>query len=274
MYCVLEKQLFVSHQKVAHIVVAYLFLGGAFEYIAFSKVGAAKNVGFIRLNRPKALNALCAGLIMEVSQAMNLCEADDVIKAVVLTGDDNAFAAGADIKGMVGQQYSQVYRTNFLSDWDRVALSRKPIIAAVCGYALGGGCELAMMCDIIYASTIPGAGGTQRLIRAIGKSRAMELILTGDTFSAEEAAAAGLVSRIFPTADVVPKAIELGEKIGKYSSLATQAAKEAVNAAFNMTLNEGLRFEKRLFHASFATNDFKEGIKAFVEKRDPKFTDT
>ncbi|KAF7249188.1 hypothetical protein EG68_09672 [Paragonimus skrjabini miyazakii] len=223
----------------------------------------------------------------EVSMAINLCEADDSIKTVVLTGNDNAFAAGADIKEMMGRQYSQIYRTNFLSDWDRVALSRKPIIAAVCGYALGGGCELAMMCDIIYASstakfgqpeiklgTIPGAGGTQRLIRAIGKSRAMELVLTGDTFSAEEAAAAGLVSRVFPTADVVPKAIELGEKIGKYSSLATQAAKEAVNASFNMTLNEGLRFEKRLFHASFATNDFKEGIKAFAEKREANFTDT
>ncbi|CAH8647156.1 unnamed protein product [Dicrocoelium dendriticum] len=215
----------------------------AYEFLLVKKTGVQQNVGLIQFNRPRALNALCVELMKEVNEALDVFESDDIVKSIVITGSEKAFAAGADIKEMHGRPYSEVYRTNFLSSWNRVALHRKPIIAAVCGYALGGGCELAMMCDIIYASdtakfgqpeiklgTIPGAGGTQRLIRAIGKSRAMELILTGDTFTAQEAAAAGLVSRVFPAADVLPKAIELGDKIGRFSGLAVQAAKEAINA--------------------------------------------
>ncbi|KAG5454575.1 putative enoyl-CoA hydratase, mitochondrial [Clonorchis sinensis] len=258
-----------------------------YEHILVDKKGAGASVGFIQLNRPKALNALCNGLIRELSEALDNFECDNQVKTVVLTGSNKAFAAGADIKEMCGLTYPHVYGNDLLVDWDRVALTRKPIIAAVCGYALGGGCELAMMCDIIYASdtakfgqpeiklgTIPGAGGTQRLVRAVGKSRAMELILSGDMIDAKEAVAAGLVSRVFPADEVVPKAIELAEKIGRYSGLATKAAKEAINAAYNMTLSEGLRFEKRLFHASFSTNDCKEGMTAFAEKREAKFTDT
>ncbi|THD28128.1 Mitochondrial enoyl-CoA hydratase [Fasciola hepatica] len=258
-----------------------------FEFVLMERKGFGQNVGLIQLNRPKALNALCPGLIRDVSMALDLFDMDDSIKAIIVTGNHRAFAAGADIKQMCGRSYPNVFRNNFLADWERISSTRKPLIAAVCGFALGGGCELAMMCDIIYASetakfgqpeiklgTIPGGGGTQRLVRAVGKSRAMELILTGDMFSAQEAAAAGLVSRLFPHDQVVLKAIELGEKIAQFSGIATQAAKEAVNCAYNMTLTEGIHFEKRLFHGMFATNDCKEGMQAFIEKREAKFTDT
>ncbi|KAA0192559.1 Mitochondrial enoyl-CoA hydratase [Fasciolopsis buskii] len=214
-----------------------------FDFVLTERKGVEHNIGLIRLNRPKALNALCSGLMHDLCTALDQFDADNTIKVIILTGNHRAFAAGADIKEMCGRSYPSVYGNNFLADWERISGVRKPLVAAVCGFALGGGCELAMMCDIIYASetakfgqpeiklgTIPGGGGTQRLIRAMGKSRAMEWILTGDIFSAQEAFAAGLVSRLFPNDLVVPKAIELGEKIAKFSTLATQAAKEAVNS--------------------------------------------
>ncbi|CAL8084051.1 unnamed protein product [Calicophoron daubneyi] len=258
----------------------------SYDFIKTDKRGINRNIGFIQLNRPQALNALCSGLMQEVLDALDTYECDSTIKTIVLTGTEKFFAAGADIKEMCDKPYSEVYQASLLSKWDRVAHIRKPVIAAVCGYALGGGCELAMMCDVIYASdtakfgqpeiklgTIPGAGGTQRLTRAVGKSRAMEIILAGEMFSAQDALAAGLVSRVYPSAEVLPKAIELAEKIGSFSGLAVCAAKEAINAAYNMTLSEGLHFEKRLFHASFATRDCSEGMNAFIQKRKPEFKD-
>ncbi|XP_048258625.1 enoyl-CoA hydratase, mitochondrial-like isoform X3 [Haliotis rufescens] len=195
--------------------------------------------------------------------------------------------AGADIKEMQGQQFAQVFSGNFLSHWTRLSDFTKPVIAAVNGFALGGGCEVAMMCDIIYAGekakfgqpeitlgTIPGAGGTQRLIRAIGKSKAMEMVLTGNMMSAQEAEQAGLVSKVFPPDQLVAEAVKTAEKISGFSKIIVGMCKEAVNAANEMTLREGLHFEKRIFHASFATNDRKEGMSAFVEKRPPNFTDS
>ncbi|KAL3313459.1 TNF receptor-associated factor 4 [Cichlidogyrus casuarinus] len=244
-------------------------------------------VGLIQLNRPKALNALCSQLMYEMGGAIEECDSDNNMKAIVITGNDKVFAAGADIKEMTGKPYHECYLTNFLAHWDSVARAKKPTIAAVNGFALGGGCELAMMCDIIYAGerakfgqpeiklgTIPGAGGTQRLIRAIGKSKAMEMCLTGDMITAKEAEAAGLVAKVYPPEQVVDKALELANKIASFSGLASQACKEAVNSAYNMSLNEGLHFEKRLFHATFATNDCKEGMTAFSAKRPANFTDT
>ncbi|XP_017268268.1 enoyl-CoA hydratase, mitochondrial [Kryptolebias marmoratus] len=260
--------------------------GGQYEYILVEKRGESSNVGFIQLNRPKALNALCDGLMKEVGQALDTFEADAHIRAIVITGSDKAFAAGADIKEMQNRTFQECYGGNFLAHWNRVSTVKKPVIAAVNGFALGGGCELAMMCDIIYAGekaqfgqpeillgTIPGSGGTQRLTRAVGKSLAMEMVLTGDRINAQEAKQSGLVSKIYPVDQLVSEAVKCGEKIAANSKLVTAMAKEAVNAAFELTLAEGNRLEKRLFHATFATDDRKEGMTAFVEKRKASFQD-
>ncbi|XP_077351937.1 enoyl-CoA hydratase, mitochondrial [Festucalex cinctus] len=260
--------------------------GVRYEYIMVEKRGEQKNVGFIQLNRPKALNALCDDLMKEVSQALDTFESDGDVGAIVITGSDRAFAAGADIKEMQNRTFQECYGGNFLAHWNRVSTVKKPVIAAVNGFALGGGCELALMCDIVYAGekaqfgqpeillgTIPGSGGTQRLTRAVGKSLAMEMVLTGDKITAQEAKQSGLVSKICPVDQVVSEAVKCGEKIAANSKLVSAMAKEAVNAAFELTLAEGNRLEKRLFHATFATDDRKEGMTAFVEKRKASFKD-
>ncbi|MCW2245664.1 enoyl-CoA hydratase [Azospirillum fermentarium] len=240
-------------------------------------------VGLITLNRPKALNALSDQLVTELAQALDAFEADDSIGAIVLTGSEKAFAAGADIKEMSGFTYMDVYRQNFITaKWERVAHARKPVIAAVAGYALGGGCELAMMCDFIIAAdnakfgqpeitigTIPGAGGTQRLTRFVGKSKAMDMVLTGRQMDAAEAERSGLVSRVVPVADLVDEALKVAERIAKLSLPIVMMAKESVNAAYETTLAEGIRLERRIFHSTFATEDQKEGMAAFAEKRQP-----
>jgi enoyl-CoA hydratase len=242
-------------------------------------------VGLIQLNRPKALNALNDKLVTELGQALDVFEADDAIGAIVLTGNEKAFAAGADIKEMAGFDFMDVYLADFVTrKWQRTATCRKPVIAAVAGYALGGGCELAMMCDFILAAdtakfgqpeitigTIPGSGGTQRLTRFVGKAKAMEMCLTGRMMNADEAERCGLVSRIVPAAELVEEAVKVAERIAKLSRPVVMMAKEAVNRAFETTLEEGIRFERRLFHATFATEDQKEGMAAFVEKRQPTF---
>nr|QBH73203.1 putative cyclohex-1-ene-1-carboxyl-CoA hydratase [Brunneria borealis] len=261
--------------------------GQHYEYIIAEKKGEKGNVGVITLNRPKALNALCNALMTEVGDAVDKFENDESIGALIITGNEKAFAAGADIKEMQNNTYAQTIKGNFLNHWTRVAECRKPIIAAVNGYALGGGCELAMMCDIIYAGekakfgqpeinigTIPGAGGTQRLPRYIGKSKAMEMVLTGLPITAQEAEKAGLVSKVFPADKLVEEAIKLAEKISSHSQLIVSLCKESLNTAYETTLQEGLHFEKRTFHGTFATNDRKEGMTAFVEKRAPKFTNS
>ncbi|XP_055931740.1 enoyl-CoA hydratase, mitochondrial-like [Argiope bruennichi] len=258
-----------------------------YEFIKVEKTGEKKNIGLITLNRKKALNALCDGLMKEVSNALDDLEADKEIGAIVLTGSERAFAAGADIKEMQNKEFADCFRSKFLSSWDRLARTSKPTIAAVNGYALGGGCEMAMMCDIIYAGegakfgqpeiligTIPGAGGTQRLTKAVGKSRAMEIVLTGEQFSAQDAEKWGLVSKVFPADKVVSEAVKLGEKISQNSKLIVALCKESVNNSFETTLAQGLLSEKRYFHATFATNDRKEGMTAFSEKRKPNFTDS
>jgi enoyl-CoA hydratase len=240
-------------------------------------------VGIIRLDRPKALNALCADLVRELGQALDAFEADPGIGCVVLTGSDKAFAAGADIKEMKDQTYQDVFLKDFITvGWEKVSQVRKPIVAAVAGYALGGGCEMAMMCDFIIAAdtakfgqpeitlgTIPGAGGTQRLPRFVGKSKAMDLVLTGRMMDAAEAERCGLVSRVVPLADLMNDAIATAEKIAGMSLPATMVAKEAVNRAFETTLSEGVRFERRTFHATFAFEDRAEGMAAFADKRKP-----
>ncbi|XP_058907857.1 enoyl-CoA hydratase, mitochondrial [Kogia breviceps] len=258
----------------------------ASEYIITAKKGKNGNVGLVQLNRPKALNALCDGLIVELNQALQAFEEDPAVGAIVLTGGEKAFAAGADIKEMQNLTFQDCYSRKFLSHWDLLSRVKKPVIAAVNGYALGGGCELAMMCDIIYAGekaqfgqpeiligTIPGAGGTQRLTRAVGKSLAMEMVLTGDRISAHDAKQAGLVSKIFPVETLVEEAIKCAEKIASNSKIVTAMAKESVNAAFEMTLTEGIKLEKKLFYSTFATEDRKEGMSAFVEKRKASFKD-
>ncbi|KAL3876364.1 hypothetical protein ACJMK2_034219 [Sinanodonta woodiana] len=260
---------------------------GNYEYIIAEKKGEKNNVGLIKLNRPRALNALCDGLMKDLKNALDAFEADKDVGCIVLTGSEKAFAAGADIKEMSQKEFSEVYGGNFLSHWNSLTQCKKPVIAAVNGYALGGGCELAMMCDIIYAGdkaqfgqpeitlgTIPGAGGTQRLCKAVGKSRAMEMILTGDRMSAQEAQTSGLVSKVFPVNQLVDEAIKSAEKISGFSKLTIAMCKEAVNTAYELSLQEGLHFEKRIFHATFATKDRKEGMTAFLEKRQPNFTDS
>jgi enoyl-CoA hydratase len=242
-------------------------------------------VGIITLNRPQALNALNAALIAELASALDVFESDDAIGAIVLTGNDKAFAAGADVKEMADKTYPQIYLEDFITQgWERVAQCRKPVIAAVAGFALGGGCEIAMMCDIVVAAdtarfgqpeiqlgTIPGAGGTQRLTRLIGKAKAMDLCLTGRMMDATEAERAGLVSRIVPAADLLTEAVKVAERITEMSRPIAMMVKESVNRAYETTLAEGVRFERRMLHATFATEDRKEGMAAFIEKRKPAF---
>jgi enoyl-CoA hydratase len=242
-------------------------------------------VGIVTLHRPQALNALNAALIAELGRALDDFEADPAIAAIVLTGGEKAFAAGADIKEMAENTYMQAYREDFItSGWERVAQCRKPVIAAVGGFALGGGCEIAMMCDIVIAAegarfgqpeinlgTMPGAGGTQRLPRFVGKAKAMDLCLTGRMMDAAEAERLGLVSRIVPADKLLAEAIAVAERIAELSAPIAMMVKEAVNRAFETTLAEGVRFERRLFHSTFATEDQKEGMAAFVEKRKPAF---
>lgn len=250
----------------------------AYENIAVETRG---NVGLVTLNRPKALNALCAALIEELGHALDSFEADDAIGCIVLTGSDKAFAAGADIKEMMDKTYQDAYREDFITDgWERLAQTRKPVIAAVAGFALGGGCEIAMMCDMIIAAdtakfgqpeitlgTIPGAGGTQRLTRFVGKSKAMDLCLTGRMMDAAEAERCGLVARVVPADKLLDEAMGAAAKIAALSRPVVMMAKEAVNRAYETTLAEGIKFERRVFHATFATEDQKEGMRAFAEKR-------
>jgi enoyl-CoA hydratase len=241
-------------------------------------------VGFVTLNRPQALNALCAALIAELTEALDKFEADPEIGCILLTGSEKAFAAGADIKEMSGQSWPSTYLDDLITPWDRVSVCRKPVIAAVAGFALGGGCELAMMCDFIIAAdtakfgqpeiklgVMPGAGGTQRLTRLVGKSKAMEMCLTGRMMDAAEAERAGLVSRIVPAADLVTEALKVAETIASMSLPIAMMTKESVNRSYETTLAEGIRYERRVFQAMFAVADRKEGMTAFVEKRKPDF---
>jgi enoyl-CoA hydratase len=248
-------------------------------------VETRSKAGLVTLNRPKALNALSPDLMRELTEALVAFDADDAIGCVVITGSEKAFAAGADIKAMKDWGYMDVYRSDYItSEWETVTRVRKPVIAAVAGYALGGGCELAMMCDFILAAdtakfgqpeinlgVIPGAGGTQRLPRFVGKAKAMEMILTGRMMDAAEAERCGLVSRIVPADQLVDEAVKTAQKIAEMSLPSLMLAKESVNRAFETTLNEGVRFERRMFHSLFATEDQKEGMAAFAEKRKPAF---
>ncbi len=247
-------------------------------------VESRDTVGLITLNRPDAMNALNAQLITELAQALDGFEADDAIGAIVITGSEKAFAAGADIKEMKDFSYMDAYKADFIRDWEHVCGCRKPVIAAVAGFALGGGCELAMMCDFIIAADnaqfgqpeiklgiLPGAGGTQRLTRLVGKSKAMEMCLTGRMMGAEEAEHAGLVSRTVPLAELMDEVLGVAGKIAAMSRPSVMMVKEAVNVALETSLQEGIRLERRLFHAVFATEDQKEGMEAFAEKRKPDF---
>ena len=244
-------------------------------------------VAIVTLNRPNALNALNSQLMDELSAAIDTFEADDRIRCVIVTGSEKAFAAGADIGEMAGKSYIDAYKENFITrNWERVASARKPIIAAVSGFALGGGCELAMMCDFIIAADNakfgqpeinlgigPGAGGTQRLTRLVGKAKAMEMCLTGRMIDAAEAERCGLAARVVPLAELMTEAMKAANKIAALSMPAVMMVKECVNRAMETTLAEGIRFERRVFHAMFATQDQKEGMAAFVEKRKPSFKD-
>ena len=243
-----------------------------------------RRVGIVRLNRPQALNALNATLRNELLSAVEAFDADADVGCILITGSDKAFAAGADIKEMADQSYIDIFRADYTADYERLTRVRKPVIAAVAGFALGGGCELAMMCDFIIAADnakfgqpeiklgiIPGIGGTQRLARAVGKAKAMDLILTGRTMDAAEAERSGLVARVVPAARLMEEAIKVAETIAAMSQPSLIAAKEAVNRSFETSLAEGVRFERRVFHALFATKDRKEGMTAFIEKRPPRF---
>ena len=254
----------------------------SYEFILAETRG---RVGLITLNRPKQLNALSPQLMQELGTALHACDEDDAIGAIVITGSEKAFAAGADIAAMKDFDFQHAFRTDYITrDWEHLRNVRKPVIAAVAGYALGGGCELAMMCDIVVAAenakfgqpeinlgTFPGSGGTQRLPRAIGKAKAMDLILTARMMDAQEAERAGLVSRVVAPDRLIDEAMAVAEKIASYSLPVAMMAKEAVNRAYETTLAEGVKFERRLFHATFALEDQKEGMAAFVEKRKPKF---
>ncbi|MEM7775707.1 MAG: enoyl-CoA hydratase [Pseudomonadota bacterium] len=256
----------------------------SYENILVETRGA---VGLITLNRPQALNALNSKLIEELGDALDQFERAETVRCIVITGSEKAFAAGADIKEMQSKTFMDVYKGDFIATWERVATVRKPVIAAVSGFALGGGCELAMMCDFIIASDTakfgqpeinlgvsPGAGGTQRLTRFVGKSKAMDMCLTGRMMDADEAERCGLVSRIVPADQLLDEAIKTAETIAAKSVPIVMMTKESVNRAYETTLAEGVRFERRLFHAMFATDDQKEGMAAFAEKRKPNFTDT
>ena len=251
----------------------------SYQHIVVENKG---RVGVIRLNRPQQLNALNMALKAELAQAIDAYEADDGIGCLLITGNEKAFAAGADIKEMADKTFIEAFLGNFAGTWDRAARTRKPVVAAVAGFALGGGCELAMQCDIIIAAdtakfgqpeiklgVIPGIGGTQRLARAVGKAKAMEMILTGRMMDAAEAESAGLVARVVPASSLMDEAMKVAETIGSMSLPSVLAAKEAVNRAFESGLSEGVTFERRIFHSLFATEDQKEGMKAFVEKRKP-----
>ena len=245
----------------------------------------AEKVGIITLNRPKQLNALNNELMVEMGTALKLFDADPQIGCIILTGNEKAFAAGADIGAMATYSYADVYKNDYITrDWETLRSIRKPIIAAVSGFALGGGCEVAMMCDIIIAADnarfgqpeiklgiIPGAGGTQRLPRAIGKAKAMDLALTGRMMDAQEAERAGLVSRVVPLDKLMDEALGSALSICDYSQIAVMSAKESINRAFESSLSDGVMFERRMFHALFATEDQKEGMDAFVNKRKPVF---
>ena len=241
-------------------------------------------VGLITLNRPKALNALNSELIYEVNLALDDLEKDQTIGCIVLTGSEKAFAAGADIKEMAELTFPNIYFDDFFSLADRIAQRRKPLIAAVSGYALGGGCELALMCDFIYCAdnakfalpevtlgVIPGIGGTQRLTLAVGKAKAMEMCLTARQMQADEAEQSGLVARIFSKEELLEQTLQAAEKIAEKSRVSTMMIKESINRAFEVSLTEGLRFERRTFHSVFATLDQKEGMQAFIDKRQAQF---
>jgi enoyl-CoA hydratase len=255
----------------------------AYEHIIVETRG---RVGLVTLNRPKALNALNARLVAEMIGALEAFDADPAIHCMVLTGFDKAFAAGADIKEMRNKTYPESYLEDFFTIADRIPRLRKPLIAAVSGYALGGGCELSMMCDIVIAAdnaqfgqpeiklgVMPGIGGTQRLPRAVGKAKAMDLVLTGRMMGVEEAERAGLVARVVPATKLMEEAMQVAQTIASMSLPIVMMAKESVNRAWESSLAEGVRFERRLFHSMFATADQKEGMTAFVEKRPPKFMD-
>jgi enoyl-CoA hydratase/carnithine racemase len=244
-------------------------------------------VGVITLNRPKALNALNSELLAELCDALEKWDADDFVRCIVLTGSERAFAAGADIKEMQPRSYMEMFKANFFANAaDRIANIRKPIIAAVAGYALGGGCELAMLCDFIIAAdnakfgqpeialgVMPGIGGTQRLTRFVGKSKAMEMCLTGRNMDAAEAERSGLVSRVVPAAELITETMKAAQTVAEKSLPVVMMTKEAINRAYETTLAEGVRFERRVFHSIFATEDQKEGMTAFSEKRKPQFKD-
>ena len=254
----------------------------SYENILVEKRGA---VGIVTLHRPQALNALCAALIQDLGSALDDMEADEAIRCIILTGSEKAFAAGADIKEMGAKTYMDAYLSDFITKgWQRVTTCRKPIIAAVAGYALGGGCEMAMMCDFIIAAdtakfgqpeitigTIPGSGGTQRLTRFVGKSKAMDMCLTGRMMDAAEAERSGLVTRVVLAADLLADAVKTAEKIAAMSMPVVMMAKESVNRAYETSLAEGILFERRVFHSTFALEDQKEGMAAFAEKRKPQF---
>eukprot|EP01091_Cochliopodium_minus_P021525 TRINITY_DN989_c0_g1_i1.p1 TRINITY_DN989_c0_g1~~TRINITY_DN989_c0_g1_i1.p1 ORF type:complete len:298 (+),score=116.84 TRINITY_DN989_c0_g1_i1:95-988(+) len=253
----------------------------------YKNIIATKKDGYsiIQLNRPKALNALNNELITELNQALVEYDKDPSVGCIILTGSEKAFAAGADIKEMATKEFVDIYNGNMFSTWDDLTKIGKPIIAAVSGFALGGGCELAMMTDIIVAAdnaqfgqpeiklgTIPGVGGTQRLTRLVGKSKAMELVLTGDFISAQEARDFGLVTKVVPLSELMPTVEKMAKKISSMSQPIVKMAKECVNQSYESTLREGIHFERRLFQSSFATKDQKEGMDAFVNKRPPNFT--
>ncbi|KAI1393413.1 ClpP/crotonase [Hypoxylon trugodes] len=257
----------------------------SYEYLLLSE--PRPGVGQVTLNRPKVLNALCTPLINELNTALDTLNSSPTIGAIVLTGSEKAFAAGADIKEMAPLTFSEAYTTSFIESWSRLTTQiKKPIIAAVSGHALGGGCELAMMCDILYCTesanfgqpeiklgTIPGAGGSQRLTRALGKSKAMELILTGNSFSGVEAERWGLAARTFPTSEaLVEGALATAERVAGYSRVAVQAAKEVVNKSQDLSLRDGVEYERRVFHGLFGSKDQKVGMKAFAEKKKPEWT--
>ncbi|CAI5451393.1 unnamed protein product [Caenorhabditis angaria] len=255
------------------------------KYLKFERVGAGNDVALITLNRPQALNALCRELMVELSDLVLKIDSDSSFKVIVLTGSEKAFAAGADIKQMSELEFTDLLTGSYFQSWDTISKIRKPIIAAVNGFALGGGTELALMCDIVYAGekaifgqpevtigTIPGLGGTQRWPRFANKSVAMEVCLTGDKFNAVEAKTIGLVSKIFPVAELVQETIKLADRIAKNSPIIVQTVKKSVNLAYETTLAQGLQSEQHLFQQTFATNDRKEGMKSFAEKRQPNWT--
>ena len=274
------KFLRVSSRLITRQLLSTSALKYSYDYI---KTGTEHgSVGVITLNRPKALNALCDGLLEDLIHAAKAFDADESIGAIVITGSQKAFAAGADIKEMSKRTFVPSYLKNQFKSWTDITKITKPTIAAVSGYALGGGCELAMMCDIMIASesakfgqpeislgVIPGCGGTQRLIRAIGKSKAMEMVLTGNMIDAKQAERDGLVCRVVPDDKLLEAAFEMGKKIASFSRPAVAMAKETVNASFELSLEEGTRFERRIFHSMFALEDQKEGMAAFAEKRTP-----